>query len=133
MADQNRRFAQLPRVAHDPHRAYTEYERAGRYWKASLGGRALRQIVPGDVERYKSKRIKEVAAATVNRESFALNTGFRRASQFRLPWSDVNFEPGIVTARGSKSGETYHVPMNEQLPGVLRGLGSRLKSPWGLP
>jgi integrase len=65
--------------------------------------------------------------------SFALNTGFRQASQFRLPWSDVNFETGIVTGRGSKSGETYHVPMNEELRGVLRGLGSRLKSPWVFP
>ena len=33
--------------------------------------------------------------------TFALNTGFRQASQFRLLWSDVNFETGIVTARGS--------------------------------
>src|SRR5262245_55919292 len=125
-------------------RAYAEYERAGRYWKAALGSRPLREIVPGDVERYKSRRIKEVSAATVNRElmflkrvfnlalkdgkldrnpvrevrffkednervrwlteeeetrlraalgdedwlkvSFALNTGFRQASQFRLLW-----------------------------------------------
>jgi integrase len=36
----------------------------------------------------------------------------------------------VVTARGSKSGETYHVPMNEELRGILRVLGSRLKSPW---
>jgi site-specific recombinase XerD len=65
--------------------------------------------------------------------SFALNTGFRQANEFGLPWTDVNFETGIVTARGSKSGETYHVPMNEELRGVLRSLGSRLKSAWVFP
>jgi integrase len=172
-------------------RAYSEYERAGRYWKAALASRTLREIVPGDVERYKARRIREVSAATVNRElmflkrlfnlalrdgkaernpvrevkffkednervrwltdeeeaclreelgegewpkvSFALNTGFRQANQFGLPWSDVNFETGLVTARGSKSGETYHVPMNDDLRELLRGLESRLKSAWVFP
>jgi integrase len=172
-------------------RAYSEYERAGRYWKAALGSRALREIVPGDVERYKARRIREVSPATVNRElmflkrlfnlalgdgkaernpvrevkffkednervrwltdeeeprlraglgerewpkvSFALNTGFRQANQFGLPWSDVNFETGVVTARGSKSGDTYHVPMNQELRDLLRGLESRLKSAWVFP
>ena len=60
-------------------RAYAEYERAGRYWKAALGNRPLRQIVAGDVERYKSKRIKEVAAATVNRELMFLKRVFNLA------------------------------------------------------
>ncbi|HKA41376.1 MAG TPA: hypothetical protein VKD28_09990 [Gemmatimonadales bacterium] len=45
----------------------------------------------------------------------------------------MNFERGIVTARGSKFGETYHVPMNEELRGVLRSLRSRLKSLWVFP
>lgn len=65
--------------------------------------------------------------------SFALNTGFRQANQFGLPWSDVNFETGAVTARGSKSGDTYHVPMNHELRELLRGLESRLKSAWVFP
>jgi hypothetical protein len=37
----------------------------------------------------------------------AVNTGFRRGNQFRLPWADVNFETGLIRARGSKSGEDY--------------------------
>lgn len=36
----------LPAVSE---RGHTEYERAGRRWKAALGGRALGQIAPGDV------------------------------------------------------------------------------------
>ena len=47
----------------------------------------------------------------------------------RLPWSDVNFETGIVTARGSKSGETYHVPIKDELRDVLRGLKTGSRAP----
>ena len=47
---------------------YREYERYGRYWRTAFPGRSLRQILPGDIERYVAQRIKEVAPATVNRE-----------------------------------------------------------------
>jgi len=49
-------------------RAYREYERYGRYWKAAFPGKTLRQIVPSDIERYVAKRVTQVAPATVNRE-----------------------------------------------------------------
>src|SRR5262245_60562526 len=49
-------------------RCYREYERYGRYWTTTFPGRSLRQILPGDIERYVAQRIKEVAPATVNRE-----------------------------------------------------------------
>ncbi len=49
-------------------RCYREYERYGRYWKAALPGRSLRQILPGDIERYVAQRARDVAPATVNRE-----------------------------------------------------------------
>ena len=50
--------------------------------------------------------------------SFALNTGFRQANQFGLPWSDVNFETGAVTARGSKSGGHVSRADESRAPGA---------------
>jgi site-specific recombinase XerD len=49
-------------------RCYREYERYGRFWKAALPGRTLRQVLPGDIERYVGQRVRDVAPATVNRE-----------------------------------------------------------------
>ena len=63
----------------------------------------------------------------------ALHTGFRQGNEFRLRWTDVNFESGVITARQSKSGEDYHVPMNDELRAILRALPSRLKSEWVFP
>jgi len=48
-------------------RSYPEYARAGRDWKAELPGKSLRQITPGDIERYVARRISEVRPATINR------------------------------------------------------------------
>ena len=48
-------------------RSYREYERAGRDWKAALPGKTLRQVHPGDIERYIAGRITEVRPATINR------------------------------------------------------------------
>ncbi len=48
-------------------RSYREYERAGRDWKAALPGKTLRQVQPGDIERYIAGRVGEVKPATINR------------------------------------------------------------------
>ena len=45
----------------------------------------------------------------------------------------MNFDSGVLTARNSKSGEDYHVPMNDELRTLLRALPSRLKSRWVFP
>ena len=153
-----------------------------------LRGKTLRQVLPGDIERYVASRVRAVAPATINRElaflkrlynvaindglidtnpvkrvkffkennrrvrwlsdeeekrlrkaigtkrwpvvAFALHTGFRRANQFALRWTDVNFDAGIVTARNPKGGEDYAVPMTETLRTLLRDFPSRLKSEW---
>jgi hypothetical protein len=55
-------------------------------------------------------------------------TAFRQGNQFRLAWSDVNLEAATVRARRSKSGEDYHVPLNDELRAILRTLPSRLRS-----
>src|SRR5207249_8787973 len=52
----------------------------------------------------------------------------------RLRWADdVNFEAGSVRAHATKSGEDYHVPMNDELRAFLRALPSRLRSAWVFP
>ena len=64
---------------------------------------------------------------------FALHTGFRRGNQFRLPWTDIDFDTGTIRAAKSKSGRSYHVPMNDTLRATLRALPSRLRSPYVFP
>ena len=65
--------------------------------------------------------------------ALALHTGLRQGNLFRLGWTDVNFDAGIITARRSKSGEDYHVPMNDEVRAILQALPSRLRSPWVFP
>ena len=55
------------------------------------------------------------------------------SNQFHLEWSDVNFDAGTITVRRSKSGQAYHVPMNDDVRAVLRDLPSRLRSDWVFP
>ncbi len=50
-------------------RSFVNYQRYGRYWADALPGKALRQIIPGDIERYVARRTREgMAPASVNRE-----------------------------------------------------------------
>jgi len=48
--------------------SYGNCEHYADLWKAALKGKTLRQVLPGDVERYKAQRVKDVAPATANRE-----------------------------------------------------------------
>src|SRR5262249_10904059 len=173
-------------------RSYENWDRYGRYWKAALPGRALREITPGHVERYAARRRAEgLADASVNREltflrcvfnvaiadqksdtnpvlrkffvkennqrvryltheeeprlhvelgeeewqkvAVAMNTGLRQGNQFHLRWTEVNFDTGMITVKRSKSGESYHVPMNDEVRSILRVLPSRLRSEWVFP
>lgn len=53
---------------------------------------------------------------------FALFTGLRRSELFKLAWSDVDFERGMVTLRNPKGGVTTTLPLAPQALQVLRGL-----------
>jgi site-specific recombinase XerD len=76
---------------------------------------------------------REIGERDWPKVAVALHTGFRQANEFRLPWTDVNFAQGFVTAHHTKSREDYHVPMNDELRVVLRALPSRLTSSWVFP
>jgi integrase len=51
----------------------------------------------------------------------SLNTGIRQGSLFRLLWSDIDFQEGILTVRAvnAKNEKTVHIPMNETLRQTL--------------
>lgn len=63
----------------------------------------------------------------------ALHTGLRREEQFKLQWTSVNFQTGVLTIPRSKHGEARHIPMNDHVVEVLRNLPSRLKSAYVFP
>ncbi len=47
---------------------YREYARYAKRFEKQFGRLSLRQLLPGDIERYVAKRAQQVAPATVNRE-----------------------------------------------------------------
>jgi integrase len=65
--------------------------------------------------------------------AFALNTGLRRSEQFELKWQYIDQENGVLTIPRSKSGETRHVPLNDVVLTILKGLNSWMTSPWVFP
>lgn len=55
----------------------------------------------------------------------ALHTGMRRGEIFRLRWSDIDFQNGLITVKKSKSGKPRSIPMDETIANVLRQLPTR--------
>ncbi len=51
----------------------------------------------------------------------AMNTGLRRGELFNLRWHDINFQTRTLTVQGggAKSGQTRHVPLNDEARDVL--------------
>ncbi len=53
---------------------------------------------------------------------FALFSGFRRGELFKLQWSHVDFDRGMITLPDPKGKKTVTVPVSQQALDVLRGL-----------
>ena len=61
-------------------RSLVNWERYAKQWKASLAGKSLRQVVPGDVERYAARlRTEGLSDASVNRDLTFLRSVFNMA------------------------------------------------------
>ncbi len=63
----------------------------------------------------------------------AFHTGMRRAEEFNLMWSNVNFNTRTITIPQSKNGEMRHIKMNERVAEIFRNLPTRLKGEWVFP
>jgi integrase len=52
----------------------------------------------------------------------SLNTGLRRGEVFNLTWDHVNFQTRILTVegQGTKTGQTRHIPLNDEALTVVR-------------
>ena len=64
---------------------------------------------------------------------FALLTGLRQKEQFRLQWTDVDFERGVLTLISTKSGDVQYIPLNQEAHAFLRSLDSWQGSKWVFP
>ncbi len=53
---------------------------------------------------------------------FALFSGFRRGELFKMEWSHVDFDRGMITLPDPKGKKTVTVPVSQQALDVLRGL-----------
>jgi integrase len=62
--------------------------------------------------------------------AFAIETGLRRAEQFRLKWDQVDLENGVLTLPLPKGGKTRHVPLSDEATAILRSFTSFLRSAW---
>lgn len=65
--------------------------------------------------------------------AFAIETGLRRGEQFRLQWTQVDLENGVLTLPLPKGRKTRHVPLSDEAKAILRSSDSFLRSVWVFP
>ncbi len=65
--------------------------------------------------------------------ALAIETGLRRAEQFRLRWECVDLEQGVLTIPMPKGGRTRHVPLSDAARALFQSLPSWGRSPWVFP
>jgi len=56
---------------------------------------------------------------------FALFTGLRRGELFKLQWSDIDFDTGMLTLRAPKGGKTETIPISKLALKTIEDLGRK--------
>jgi len=64
----------------------------------------------------------------------SINTGLRRGELFNLDWKNVDLHTKLITIEGSgaKSGQTRHIPLNDEVHGVLKQWKAQQESAQGI-
>lgn len=96
---------------------------AGVHRRRENNGR-IRFLEPPEEEAIREK-IRELSPEHESEMDLSLNTGMRRAEQYRLRKADVDLERGIITITKSKNGEMRHIPINANARIALEDLMSR--------
>jgi len=63
----------------------------------------------------------------------AILTGLRQGEQFRLKWTEVDVERGIITLPQTKAGRCQYALLNEEAKTILKGMTSWKDSKWVFP
>ncbi len=85
-------------------RSYRNWDRCGKVWKAALGNKTLREVLPGDIERFRARRRGEgLAPASVNRELSFLRSVFNAAIE------DEKIEKNPVRSKFLSKEANQHV------------------------
>ncbi len=63
----------------------------------------------------------------------AILSGLRQAEQFRLKWTDVDLERGILTLPQTKAGDCQYAYLNQEAIEIFKGFTSWKDSQWVFP
>jgi len=75
---------------------------------------------------------KDTNVMAGNMMRMALYTGMRRNEMFKLKWSDINFDRGVIHIRDPKGGQDQNIPLNDAARELLKG-HPRSRSPYVFP
>jgi len=86
-------------------------------------GKALSDITPELIEKYKAKRREQVSSATVNRELACLKTLYSKA----VEWDKIQLNPAIKIKKLKENGFKERILTNEEMKNLIEVASPHLK------